>query len=240
MKYFYFLTAFVGAFQVNSSHAVVSLWEIPFGSHKKLIIERGDITKTKVEAIVNAANYDLAGGGGVCGAIFQAAGWNDLQSYCHQQFHDRLGARCGVGQAVITPSFGLQSQGIKYIIHAVGPDCRVITDYNQQGQLLDQAYRNALRLVKNEKSELERYNNYLTESPILSVAFPFISSGIYAFPRLRGAAIAINALCDELRKLELVNPEQVLEVRMVLFSEEDHQLFVDTYRATQLNELWVK
>jgi O-acetyl-ADP-ribose deacetylase (regulator of RNase III) len=136
-----------------------------------LIIVRQDITKLKVDAIVNAANTDLAMGGGVCGAIFNAAGARELQTAC-----DKL-APIKTGEAVITPGFALPA---KYVIHAAGPVYRDGT--HGEEQLLRDAYTNSLRLAVDNKCE--------------SVAFPLISSGIYGYPKAEALAVATAAIRD--------------------------------------------
>ncbi|MDR1158302.1 MAG: macro domain-containing protein [Oscillospiraceae bacterium] len=129
-----------------------------------------DITKLYVDAIVNAANTDLARGSGVCGAIFNAAGARKLQAAC-----DKL-APIKTGEAVITPGFNLPA---KYVIHAAGPVYRHWSA-EQNEQLLRAAYTNSLRLA--------------VENQCKSIAFPLISSGAYGYPkedalRVAGAAI---------------------------------------------------
>src|SRR3990167_153963 len=171
-----------------------------------LIIEQDDITKCHVDAIINAANEKLAGGAGVCGAIFNAAGWNELQAACNE-YPANIGIRCPVGQAVITDSFNLKSNGIKYIIHAVGPDCRIIKDENQQNLLLEQAYLNSLVLADK--------NN------IKSIAFPFISSAIYAFPKERAANIALQTVLDYIKNTKT----NIKSIHFVLFSDKDFDIF---------------
>lgn len=154
-----------------------------------LVLQKGDITLAPVQAIVNAANEQLLGGAGVCGAIFKAAGWDKLQSACNEYpLHNNV--RCPAGQARITRGFGLETRGIKYIIHAVGPDCRIISNEAQQDLLLSQAYINSLVLAD--------------QNGITSIAFPFMSSAIFAFPKKRAAAIALKAVC---RYLEDNNTE---------------------------------
>ncbi|MBQ8921530.1 MAG: macro domain-containing protein [Oscillospiraceae bacterium] len=118
-------------------------------------IVRQDITKMKVDAIVNAANTELLMGGGVCGAIFNAAGAKELQDAC-----DRI-APIQTGQAVITPGFKLPA---KYVIHAAGP-VYDHTNKKQSADLLSSAYINSLRIAIQNGCE--------------SIAFPLISSGIY-------------------------------------------------------------
>lgn len=128
-------------------------------------IVRQDITKLKVDAIVNAANKGLKMGGGVCGAIFKAAGPERLQAAC-----DKL-APIEVGQAVFTEGFDLPA---KYIIHTVGP---VYKDGRQgEDKLLEAAYLNSLELARKKGWK--------------SIAFPLISSGIYRYPKEEALVIA--------------------------------------------------
>jgi O-acetyl-ADP-ribose deacetylase (regulator of RNase III) len=134
-------------------------------------IIREDITKLKVDAIVNAANTDLKRGGGVCGAIFAAAGGVKLQAAC-----DKL-APIKTGEAVITPGFNLPA---KYIIHAAGP---VYRDGKQgEEKLLRDTYTNALKRA--------------IENGCESIAFPLISSGIYGYPKAEALAVATSAIRD--------------------------------------------
>lgn len=142
-------------------------------------IVRQDITKLKVDAIVNAANTDLAMGGGVCGAIFKAAGALELQAAC-----DKL-APIKTGEAVITPGFGLRA---KFIIHASGP---VYSQRNkeQNEQLLRAAYTNSLKRA--------------VENNCISIAFPLISSGIYGYPKDEALQVATSAIQDFLKVYDL-------------------------------------
>jgi O-acetyl-ADP-ribose deacetylase (regulator of RNase III) len=129
----------------------------------------GDITSMKTDAIVNAANSMLQMGGGVCGAIFRAAGAIELQKACNE-----IG-RCETGQAVITKGFQLPAQ---YIIHTVGPIWCGGT--NAEEDRLSACYRNSLQLAK---------KHHLT-----SIAFPLISSGIYAYPKEAALQVAIDSI----------------------------------------------
>ena len=130
---------------------------------------RNDITKVHADAIVNAANSALQQGGGVCGAIFAAAGAHRLQQAC-----DAIG-HCDVGQAVITSGFDLPA---KYIIHTVGP----VWSGGQHGEaeLLANCYRNSLDIAKNHQLE--------------SIAFPLISSGIFGYPKDKALQVAIASI----------------------------------------------
>lgn len=133
-------------------------------------IVRQDITKMKVDAIVNAANTDLQMGGGVCGAIFNAAGITQLRVACGKL------APIKTGEAVITPGFNLSA---KYVIHAVGP---VYCHWNkeQNEQYLHAAYMNSLKCAIENKCD--------------SVAFPLISSGIYGYPKDEALRVATSAI----------------------------------------------
>ncbi|HOR13401.1 MAG TPA: macro domain-containing protein, partial [Clostridia bacterium] len=142
-------------------------------------IVRQDITKMKVDAIVNAANTDLLMGGGVCGAIFKAAGAAELQAAC-----DKL-APIKMGEAVITPGFNLP---VKFVIHAAGP---VYQDWNkeQSEQHLRDAYINSLKRA--------------VENNCKSIAFPLISSGIYGYPKDEALQVATSAIQDFLSDHDL-------------------------------------
>jgi O-acetyl-ADP-ribose deacetylase (regulator of RNase III)/transcriptional regulator with XRE-family HTH domain len=126
----------------------------------------------KVDAIVNAANTDLQMGGGVCGAIFKAAGAAKLQAAC-----DKL-APIKTGEAVITPGFDLPA---KFVIHAAGPVYRY-QNAEQSEKLLRSAYIESLRLAIENKCE--------------SIAFPLISSGIYGYPKDEALKVATSAIQD--------------------------------------------
>ena len=134
-----------------------------------LTIVRNDITKMHVDVIVNAANTALRMGGGVCGAIFEAAGEEKLKAAC-----SRL-APIQTGDAVITPGFDLPA---KYIIHTAGPVYRN-GQYGEEA-LLRSCYTNSLNLAQKNGSE--------------SIAFPLISSGIFGYPKDEALAVATNTI----------------------------------------------
>lgn len=142
---------------------------------------RGDITTMLVDAVVNAANRDLREGGGVCGAIFSAAGARQLQKACDEAIRAKFteSGFCPTGQAVATDSFDLEQRGIKKIIHAVGPIWGR-GDEAKSDELLASAYTSSLRVAD--------------ELGLQSIAFPSISTGIYGYPLDRASKIAIGAV----------------------------------------------
>lgn len=168
---------------------------------KKIKIIKGDITKFEGDAIVNAANTSLMGGGGVDGAIHRAAG-PKLYDAC-RPFNG-----CPTGEARITPGFDLPAQ---YVIHTPGPVWRG-GDHNED-ILLSNSYHNSLVLA-------ERYN-------CQKVAFPSISTGVFAFPLNRAAKIALRTIKDF-----LANSQFVEEVTMICF---DDQTF-NAYQQAKQND----
>jgi O-acetyl-ADP-ribose deacetylase len=144
----------------------------------KIEIHKGDITKLNVDAIVNAANTSLLGGGGVDGAIHRAAG-SDLI-----EFNRKLGG-CKTGEAKISPGFNLPA---KYIIHTVGPVWNGGKD--REDNLLASCYKNSLKLA--------------VENKIKIIAFPAISTGVYHFPLERATKIAVTEVKNFLEKNESI------------------------------------
>lgn len=138
---------------------------------KNISIVKADITSLDTDAIVNAANNHLSAGGGVCGAIFSAAGYAELKQAC-----DRIGF-CNTGSAVITPGFDLKS---KYVIHAVGPIWRG-GDQDEE-KLLYSTYYQSLKVAKDNSCR--------------SIAFPLVSAGIYGYPQKAAWETAISACMD--------------------------------------------
>lgn len=139
------------------------------------VAERGDITKQDTEAVVNAANKELAPGGGVAGAIHRAAG-QELTEHCRE-----LG-RCETGEAVLTPGFDLEAG---YIIHTVGPVYD--SDPNPEQSLRD-SYRNSLELA--------------VEEGIRSVSFPLLSTGAFGYPVEEASRVAVETVREYLQENE--------------------------------------
>lgn len=135
----------------------------------RLEAARGDITAERVDAVVNAANRYLRGGGGVDGAIHRAAGADQLQAAC------RAIGECPPGQAVVTDGFALAA---RYIIHTVGPVWR--GGREGEADILASCYRNALAVAN--------------EVGARSVAFPAISTGVYGYPPDEAAAVAVTTV----------------------------------------------
>ena len=141
-------------------------------------IIRQDITKMKVDAIVNAANTFLAMGGGVCGALFKAAGASDMQNACAKL------APIKTNEAVITPGFRLSA---KYVIHTASPVYR--GGKAGEAEQLRLCYLNSLKRAVENKCE--------------SIAFPLIASGIYGYPKDEALSVATSAIKDFLADHDL-------------------------------------
>ena len=162
-----------------------------------LTLTHGDITAFEGDAIVNAANETLLGGGGVDGAIHRAAG-PDLLGACYEIPEVRAGVRCPTGEARITPGFRLSA---RFVIHAVGPR------WSQPGapELLAQAWRSALMLARQHQLRV--------------VAFPAISTGAFGCPMEAGAEIAIRT-CQE-------HAEGLDEIVVVLYDGAAQKIWVE-------------
>ncbi|MFK7809773.1 MAG: O-acetyl-ADP-ribose deacetylase [Saprospiraceae bacterium] len=159
-------------------------------------LEKGDITKLKIDVIVNAANTSLLGGGGVDGAIHRAGGKQILDECI--KIRNRQGS-CKVGDAVITNGGNLQ---VKKVIHTVGP--RWNNGKSDESQKLKLCYINSLQIA--ESNDLKH------------IAFPNISTGIYRFPKEKAAKIAIETV----RNFESIIIEEVL---FVCYDDENFQIY---------------
>lgn len=164
----------------------------------KLTLIKGDITKLDVDAIVNAANTSLLGGGGVDGAIHRAGGPKILEACMN--IRNRQGG-CPTGEAVITTGGNLKA---KFVIHTVGPVWN--GGKSNEDQLLRNAYHNSVRLA--------------SESHVKKMAFPNISTGIYGFPKQRAATIALAAVDDALKTYPTVE-----EVIFCCFDDENVAIY---------------
>jgi O-acetyl-ADP-ribose deacetylase (regulator of RNase III) len=160
-------------------------------------VVRGDITRLPVDAIVNAANQGLLGGGGVDGAIHRAAGPQLLEA-CQSIRELRPGVRCPTGQARITPGYRLPA---RWVIHTAGPIWQ--GGGNDERELLASCYRNSIALAK--------------EHGLKSIAFPAISCGIYGYPLEQAARIAVTTLLDGLK-----DPASPQEIHLVAFESDVH------------------
>lgn len=165
---------------------------------KRVSVVQGDVTKLDVDAIVNAANTSLLGGGGVDGAIHRAGGPQILEE-C-RAIRNRQGG-CAVGEAVITTGGLLKA---KYVIHTVGPVWNGGT--KNEEALLANAYTNSLQVA--------------VDHDVKTIAFPNISTGIYGFPKGRAAEVAVDAVRD------FLNTNSTLEkIVFVCFDEENFKIY---------------
>lgn len=167
-------------------------------SMNRIFLLQGDITKLEVDAIVNAANSSLMGGGGVDGAIHRAGGPAILDE-C-REIIARHG-RCETGQAVITSGGNLPA---KFVIHTVGPVWH--GGNNNEADLLRNAYLGSLKLA--------------VEKGVETIAFPNISTGVYGFPKDKASLIAIETVNQFLSK-----NEQISQVYFVCFDQENYDLY---------------
>lgn len=163
----------------------------------RIQIVKADITTVEVDAIVNAANTSLLGGGGVDGAIHRKGGKKILEECII--IRNKQGG-CNVGEAVITSAGNLPS---KFVIHTVGPVWN--GENSETNRLLRNCYHNSLNLA--------------TKHPIETIAFPNISTGIYHFPREKAAQIAIETVRNH-KDIELFKT-----ILFVCFDEENYEIY---------------
>jgi O-acetyl-ADP-ribose deacetylase len=169
---------------------------LPTGSSKRMSLTQADITAMQVDAIVNAANERMLGGGGVDGAIHRAAG-PELRAACQRIAEVRPGVRCPTGEARLTPGFRLPA---RFVIHTAGPVWG--GGAHDEDRLLASCYRNAMRLA--------------AENAVRSIAFPAISCGVYGYPLERAARIAVREVRAALEA------SSVEEVFLVAFGADVH------------------
>lgn len=174
----------------------------------KLSVVLGDITTLRVDAIVNAANEWLLGGGGVDGAIHRAAG-PELLEACRRIPELRTGVRCPTGEARITPAFRLPA---RFVIHTVGPIWR--GGNGGEDQLLASCYRNALALA--------------SETGIRTIAFPAISCGAFGYPAERAADVGVREI-----RAALDGGLELRSVVLVAFEAEIHEVLTRAIGAAR-------
>jgi O-acetyl-ADP-ribose deacetylase (regulator of RNase III) len=174
----------------------------PVRIHDRLLVKVGDITREEVDAIVNAANSSLLGGGGVDGAIHRAGGPRILEE-CRVIRRTRHLGGLPTGQAVITTGGDLPA---RFVIHTVGPIYG--QHQGEEPRLLADCYRNSIALA--------------AENGLRTIAFPAISTGAYGYPKPDAARISIEAI-----ELALQQHAGIDEVRLVYFSEGDAKAVID-------------
>jgi O-acetyl-ADP-ribose deacetylase len=171
----------------------------------RVVIVVGDITGQDTDAIVNAANSTLMGGGGVDGAIHRAGGPAILEA-CLEIRRTQYPEGLPIGEAVITTAGNLPAQ---YVIHTVGP---VYGRHDgRESQLLAACYRNSLVLA--------------VQHSLTSIAFPAISTGVFGYPASEAAAVASAALSEFLEANKTLN-----EVRLIFFKRPDADAFLENHR----------
>jgi O-acetyl-ADP-ribose deacetylase len=173
----------------------------------RVVIKIGDITKEDVDAVVNAANGTLMGGGGVDGAIHRAGGPAILEA-CKEIRRTRYSDGLPTGEAVITTAGKMKA---KHVIHTVGPV------YGSGGKgkadLLAACYRNSLKVAK--------------ENHLASIAFPAISTGVYGYPLNEAASVSSRAIEECLSA-----DKSIKEVRLVFFGASDAEVFLKHHAFT--------
>ena len=225
-------------------------YEVIYLTTFKIIL--GDITKLKFDAIVNAANTSLLGGGGVDGAIHKACGQKLLEE-CREL------NGCRTGEAKLTKSYNLSQQEIYWIIHTVGP---IYRNLGSEEKYLRKAYRSCLDLAVNYSetyikqtneilsSNVYRYSSigfignrriehianecqeYVESHPIKSIAFPSISTGAYSYPLDKACLIAL----EEIFKFMNDNPDSLDEIAMVCIDQKTYDMFEYLYNENFLNK----
>jgi O-acetyl-ADP-ribose deacetylase (regulator of RNase III) len=178
--------------------------EIDFPHGKKLRLVIGDITKIRVDAIVNAANSSLAGGGGVDGAIHRAGGPTIMREL--DEIRAKSGG-CPTGSAVVTTAGALPAQ---YVFHAVGPIYR--DGKHGEPVQLESCYHTCITFAE--------------ERDVQTISFPAISTGVYGYPLKEAAGIAIDSISSRLNRGEC----KVNEVFFVLFDKRTYDIYVNRIR----------
>ncbi len=165
----------------------------------KIQLVKGSCADEKVDAVVNAANKYLAAGGGICGVIFQKAGYSQLQNACNA-----YSLPLDDGAAVITPAFNFEN--CNYIIHAVGPDFNSTPSAFKE---LCEAYYNSLKV--------------LAENGLHSISFPLISAGIFGGNLDNPAAVSAEQCFKAYGYFIKNHPDYEIDVRLCAFSDREYQ-----------------
>jgi O-acetyl-ADP-ribose deacetylase (regulator of RNase III) len=175
----------------------------------RVVLSVGDITREDVDALVNAANSSLLGGGGVDGAIHRAGG-PDILEACREIRRTQHPAGLPTGEAVITTAGNLPAQ---YVIHTVGPVYG--RHHGAEAQLLAACYRNSLQLAANHS--------------LSSIAFPAISTGVFGYPRHEAAAVSSQTV------MEFLADDQIIkEVRLIFFKQDDADAFLASHQFARV------
>jgi O-acetyl-ADP-ribose deacetylase (regulator of RNase III) len=173
----------------------------------KILVKVGDITEEKIDAIVNAANSALLGGGGVDGAIHRRGGAK-ITEECREIRRTAFPHGLPTGKAVITSGGNLPA---RFVIHTVGPVYG--TNGGKDAALLADCYKNSLELA--------------AENNLRTIAFPSISTGVYDYPKGEAAKVSSNAIRDFLSKTGVID-----EIRLIFFSEPDARLFLEHHNLS--------
>ena len=184
------------------------------GVMSKIELIHGSCADQKADAIVNAANRHLAAGGGICGVIFNKAGYTELTAACNEHKTPLQD-----GDAVITPAFGLTNA--KAIVHAVGPDFAITPD---AFDVLTGAYFNSLVVLKD--------NGYH------SISFPLISSGIFGGNLENPARESAKRCCEAVRKFVATCPDYEINVLLCAFTTEEYVSAMDYFGDSAIKELY--
>src|SRR5712691_3936769 len=171
----------------------------------RVVVKVGDITKEDVDAIVNAANGSLMGGGGVDGAIHRAGG-REILEQCKEIRRTRYPEGLPTGQAVLTTAGKMAA---RHVIHTVGPVYG--RGGKEKAELLAACYRNSLALA--------------IEEGLATIAFPAISTGIYGYPLEQAARVSSGTVAEFLK-----TETSIREVRLVFFSRGDAEIFLEHHR----------
>jgi O-acetyl-ADP-ribose deacetylase (regulator of RNase III) len=168
----------------------------------RVVVKFGDITEECTDAIVNAANSTLLGGGGVDGAIHRRGGTEILEA-CKKIRNEIFPDGLPTGEAVITPAGNLSC---KFVIHTVGP---IYGRHDgDESHLLRRCYQNSLRIA--------------VENDVKTISFPSISTGAYSFPKSEAASVSSLAICDFLSQTNAIE-----KVHLIFFSSRDAENFVE-------------